>query len=142
MTSHSLTIPAYLTGRLDTPQESATSLAFDLTRTCLQYDDVALELLVEQPQRGGCAAVEIRDGAGRCYGRTQVQPSAGPIRVFLNTAAAEDVRRASGGFFALDAVLVDADGVHQSYALGAGHVALLTVTRQQPVSAHVLPGAA
>lgn len=141
MTPDSFSIPAHLTGRLDTPGTCANSLAFDLTALTLDDDSLlAVELLIEQPQAARCRVVEFHDGTGRFYGSANVGPGAGPVRVLLNSSASEDVRSASGGFFTVDAVLADADGVHHAFSLGTRRVALLTVARRE--SAMSMRGAA
>ena len=138
MTRDTLTVPAYLTGRLDTPRESANSLAFDLTGVNFhEEDDLVVELLIEQAQHTGCASVEIRDGAGRSYGRTRAGAGAGPMRVFLNASASEDIRRASGGFFTLEALFADSDGMPQAFTLGTRHVGLLTIVPRESAASMV-----
>ena len=132
MTPDTFTVPAFLTGRLDTPTGIANSLAFDLTDVDLGGGGLAVELLIEQAPRVGSARVDIRDEDGRIFGCARIGAGAGPIRVPLNSSASEELRRASGGFFTVEAMLADAEGTPQAFTLGTRHVGWLTVVPRDP----------
>ncbi len=141
MTNHSVTLPGYLTGRVDTLTGCENSFAFDLRNVRLP-DDVAMtvEVLIDQPRRASCTTVNLY-GDDTAYGSSRRAAGRAPFRVRLNDSAIRDLRKATGAFFFVNAVVFDTCGSPQPLGRSR-HAAVLTATQQQRPALQAVNGAA